>query len=122
MGALVARRRAEPTAFQVALAQFCEAWKGLYGKSYRPTGPDLGQLKLLTDRADAEELAELPESIARYIADCDRFVVEAHRHSLRWFCSNPNKYRVSAPVRTDREAQAIAAERRFMERTNGHRR
>lgn len=103
----------------VVIGLFCEAWKAHYGVSYIPTPRECGQLRLIAGRMP---LDELPQILERYLGDPSPFVAQEMRHSLDFFLGKGlwNKYRVTAPVVSDREARGIEAGRQFINGKGDH--
>lgn len=111
-----------PSPFFRALRQFCEIWRNKYGVNYQCTAADRNQLGRLIEQLDREGVGELPGAFYAYLGDLSPWVAQDQRHSLRYFCTSGgfNKYRVSAPVRSAKEARGIEAGRQFVNGEGKH--
>lgn len=107
----------------MALRLFCEIWKAHYGVSYYPSPVDCGLLKALVTRIGEAGMAELRSVFERYLEDASPFVAQEQRHGLKWFCTSGgfNKYRVTAPVLSAKEARGVEAGRQFVNGDNHER-
>jgi hypothetical protein len=119
MGQLAARV-ADP--FAPALRAFCEVWEAAYGLDYLPTIVDCRSLRVLVNTLPRRVMGELPAIFGRYLQDMDPFVARSMRHNLTHFCTRGgvNKYRVSAPVLSAREASGVEAGRQFVNGEGNH--
>jgi hypothetical protein len=79
------------TLFQDCLRAFGEAWKTRYKRDYIFSPADRAQLGRLLGKL-GDGVAELPALYAAYLSDPDPFVAQ-QGHSLRFFCSQINRYR-----------------------------
>lgn len=111
-----ARARA-PSLFPWALGAFCAAWGRRYGVDYAPTARDRSQLGRLLQSLSPEQTSALPACFSAYTRDEDRFLAEIQRHSLSFFCTSGgvNKYRVTAPILSAKEARTATAVERFIQ-------
>ncbi len=122
MGQVVARKGHQREPFYwVVVGEFCRLWEERYGKPYRPTARDRGQLELALSDLHVEERVDIPLCFVRYLADMSPWVAQAHRHSLACFCSSGgfNKYRVVAPAISDRAARTKTAMEQWLESREG---
>lgn len=120
---IVAAPRGRPSnKFLDAIRQFGEAWEQHYGVPYAVGAADRNQMgRLIRDLDDAQR-AELPGTFRNYLNDLSPFVAQEQRHSMRFFCTSGgfNKYRVSAPVLSAKEARGMEAGRQFINGEGAH--
>lgn len=113
----------QPTLYTRVLTRFCIAWEVQYGKKYVPTPADKSQLGRLLSDFPVELEEELCVSFSAYCSGLDKFEGEAHRHSLKWFCTNGgfNKYRTTPRTAgmSQRELNGANAAERYVEMRRG---
>jgi hypothetical protein len=110
--------------FEQTLRAFKAEWEHRYHAEYVPSVADKSSLGRLLRDLPTNIVAQLPACFANYLADEDPFIAGARRHDLTWFCGKGqgwNKYRVSAPVRSGREATTLAAGEQWLEISEGRR-
>jgi hypothetical protein len=108
--------------FLVAMRQFAEVWETHYGVPYAFTPGDRNQLGRLMKDLTVIQVGELRAAFEAYLDDLAPYVAQEQRHSLRFFCTSGgfNKYRVSAPVVSRKEAMGIEAGQRFVNGEGNH--
>ena len=110
------RARARSTALRQLLDAFCAAWRRRYRVDYAVTDRDRAFLGRVLKDLTPEQTSALPACFSAYTRDEDPFLVEKQRHSLWFFCKQggQNKYRISAPIRSEKEARTATAVERFI--------
>lgn len=112
------------TLYHRALALFCRLWEERYGRPYRPTAGDRNQLGRALGTLQREDYPDVPVAFRNYLDDLTPWVAQDHRHNLTYFCTLPgsgfNKYRVTAPVLSKREAHSHEAGRQFLNGDGKH--